>query len=80
MNETISDEIMTLAEIENRFDGEWILVEDPEYNHDDEVIRGKVLCHSKNRDDIYARAMELRPKRSASIYTGPIPGEIFVNL
>lgn len=80
MSETITSETMTLSEIEERFDNEWVLVEDPEYNPNNEVVRGKVLFHSKNRDEMYARAMELRPKRSASLYTGPVPNEIFVNL
>jgi hypothetical protein len=80
MNETMTNEMMTLEEIEERFDDEWVLVEDPEFDHNNEVVRGKVLFHSKNRDEMYAKAMELRPKRSASLYTGPVPDEIFINL
>ncbi len=80
MSVTITDEMLTLTEIKKQFDNEWILVGDPEYDQDNEIIRGKILYHSKNRDDIYAKAMELRPKRSASLYTGPIPDDIFVNL
>jgi len=80
MTETMTDEVMTVSEIEEKFDNEWILVEDPEFNQNNEVVRGKVLWHSKNRDEMYAKAMELRPKRSASLYTGPVPDEIFINL
>lgn len=80
MTETATDAIMTMTEIEQRFDGEWILVGDPEYNQQDEIIRGTALFHSKNRDEMYAKAMQLRPKRSASLYTGPIPEDIFINL
>lgn len=80
MNDTITSEIMTLAEIEERFDNEWILVEDPELDQNNDVIRGKVVFHSKNRDAMYAKAMELRPKHSASLYTGPVPDDIFINL
>ena len=80
MSETITDETMTLSEIEEEFDNEWVLVEDPEYSQNNEVVRGKVLFHSKNRDEMYAKAMQLRPKRSASLYTGPVPDEISINL
>ena len=80
MSETMTSETMTLSEIEARFDNEWVLVEDPEYDQNNEVVRGKVLFHSKNRDEMYAKAMQLRPKRSASLYTGPVPDEIFINL
>jgi hypothetical protein len=74
------NEIMTLAEIEKQFDGEWVLVEDPEIDQDNEVVRGKVLFHSKNRDEVDQVAMRLRPKRSAFLYTGPAPDNIFINL
>ena len=80
MNETMTDETMTVTEIEERFDNEWVLVEDPEFDRNNAVVRGKVLFHSKNRDEMYAKAMELRPKRSASLYTGPVPDEVFINL
>jgi hypothetical protein len=67
------EKVMTLQEIEKEFDSEWILVGDPETNESMEVIRGKVLCHSKDRDEVYRRAIELRPKRSAILYTGKMP-------
>ncbi len=40
MNETIPDEIMTLAEIENQFDGERVLAEDPKYTQNLDFRRG----------------------------------------
>ena len=80
MNETTPDTVMPLTEIEERFDGEWILVEAPELDRSNEVVKGKVLFHSKNRDEVDAVAMRLRPKRSAFLYTGPIPKNIFINL
>ncbi len=71
---------MTLAEIENQFDSEWVLVEEPETNEDLEVIKGKVLHHSKDRDEVYRKAVALRPKRSAILYTGEIPEDTAVVL
>jgi hypothetical protein len=67
------DELMTIAEIEARFPSEWVLVEDPETNEALEVLRGRVRCHSKDRDEVYAKAVELRSKRSAVLYTGDFP-------
>ena len=61
---------MTLEEIESRFNSKWVLLEDPETNEQLHVTRGKVLWHSKNRDEVYQKALELRPKRSAFLYTG----------
>ncbi len=71
---------MTIAEIENQFDSEWILVEEPQTNEDLEVLKGKVLHHSKDRDEVYRKAVSLRPKRSAILYTGEIPEDTAVIL
>jgi hypothetical protein len=67
------ENVMTVAEIESRFKAEWVLVEDPEMNENLEVQSGKVLHHSKDRDEVYRKAVELRPKRFAMLYTGTIP-------
>lgn len=64
---------MTLEEIETQFENEWVLVETPETNDALEVSSGKVLCHSRDRDEVYRRAVSLRPKRCAVLYTGRLP-------
>jgi hypothetical protein len=71
-------EVMSLVEIGSRFDSEWVLLEDPETDENLEVKGGKVLWHSKDRDDVYRKAKELRPKHSAILYTGSIPKEMVV--
>lgn len=74
------DDVMNIAEIESTFESEWVLVEDPETNKDLEVQRGKVRYHSKDRDEVYRKAVELRPKRFAMLYTGMIPEDTAVVL
>lgn len=71
---------MTIAEIENQFDSEWVLVEEPQTNDDLEVLKGKVLHHSKDRDEVYRKAVTLRPRRSAILYTGEMPEDTAVVL
>ena len=66
-------DLLTISEIRSRFDGEWILVEDPELDENSEVVRGRVVWHSKDRDEVYQKAIELRPKHSAFLYTGRMP-------
>lgn len=66
------NEILTLAEIHERYPSEWILVADPELNDQLEVVRGRVAAHSKDRDEVYQKAIELRLKSSAFEYTGGI--------
>lgn len=64
---------MPIEEIEARFDSEWVLVEDPRTNEALEVLGGKVLHHSRDRDEVYRKAVALRPERCAVLYTGEIP-------
>ena len=64
---------MTVKQIESQFDNEWILLGDSETDESLEVSKGKLLCHSKDRDEVYRRAVALRPKRSAILYTGRMP-------
>ena len=66
---------MTIQEIEAQFDSEWVLVQDPETNEGLEVLRGNVLCHSKDRDEVYRMAISMtqRPKRFAILFTGEMP-------
>ena len=62
-----------LAEIQARFPSEWVLLEGPEPSEMLEVRSGKVLWHSRDRDDVYRKALELRPRHSAIVYTGTLP-------
>ena len=71
---------MTLQEMEREFDSEWILVGDPQTNESLEVVQGTVLCHSKDRDEVYRAAAQLRPKRSAVLYTGRMPPDMIIVL
>ncbi len=71
---------LTIQEIQSQFESEWVLVEEPQTNQQLEVTSGKVRYHSKDRDEIYRRAVALRPKRCAVLYTGAIPEDTAVVL
>jgi len=74
------DEVMAVAQIEAQFKSEWVLVEDPQTNDALEVQSGKVRCHSKDRDEVYRKAIELRPKRFAVLFTGKMPKDTAIVL
>ncbi len=69
------NDVLTVAEIELRFESEWVLVGDPQTNETMDVQRGTVLWHSKDRDEVYRKAVALRPERFAVLYTGRIPAD-----
>jgi hypothetical protein len=66
-------EVLTIAEIRTRFISEWILLVDPDKNSLGLVHACRVAYHSKDRDEMYQRALESRPQRCAFLYTGTIP-------
>lgn len=61
------NEILTYDEMKSRFDGEWVLVEDPEVDEHMRVLRGRVISHSTDRDEMDRQAIALRPQHSASL-------------
>jgi hypothetical protein len=73
-------DVLTISEIEAQFAAEWVLIEDPQTNDALEVQGGKVLYHSKDRDEVYREAVRLRPKRFAMLYTGTLPKDTAVVL
>lgn len=66
-------ELITYAEIEKQYDGEWVLLGDTVTAKGPRILRGKVLWHSKDRDEVYRKAMELRPKHAAVLFMGNPP-------
>jgi hypothetical protein len=58
------DEILTYAEVERRFPGEWVLLEVVRSHGDAQKATGRLLAHSPDRDDLrgpHARARSERP-------------------
>ena len=74
------DEILTMAEIEGKFESEWVLIEDPSTDASLDVRGGTVRWHGKDRDEVYRQAVQLRPKRFAILYTGTMPGNTAIAL
>ncbi len=68
--------VMTVAEMEKAFASEWVLVDEPKTDKYQRVRKGKVLYHSPDRDEVYRKAIELRPKRFAFLYTGALPKDM----
>lgn len=74
------DKVLTLAEIEEQFESEWILIEAPQTNEALEVQSGTVRWHGKDREEVYRKAVEMRPKRFAILFTGKMPKDTAIIL
>jgi hypothetical protein len=70
------DEIVTVAEVEQRHPDEWVLLEITEDHRDPMKVKGRLIAHSANRDDIdepYARLRAERPKaHTYEFFTGDV--------
>jgi hypothetical protein len=74
------NEVLTMAHIGAKFDSEWVLIEDPRTDEFLEVRSGTVRWHGKDREEVYRRAVEIRPQRFAIVYTGKMPGDTAIPL
>jgi hypothetical protein len=73
-------DILSFEEMQHRYAGEWLLIAYTELDDELNVIRGEVLAHSPNRDDIYG-AISSRDGQSVAIeYVGVIPEDLAVIL
>ena len=72
--------VLTVSQIQSQFPSEWVLVENPNTNDSLEVQSGNVLYHSKDSEEVYRKAVELRPKKFAMLYTGSIPPDTAIVL
>lgn len=64
------NEILTMEEIEKKFDGEWVLIEDVEANEQLEILRGKVTYHGNDKNELHRRAMKSKSNHLASLFIG----------
>ena len=66
---------MTMEEIEAQFENEWVLIANPETDQYNQIVRGTVIFHSADRDEMddYALSQSGSTIRSwASLYVGEI--------
>jgi len=55
-------EVLTRAEIEAKYDGEWVLVGDPKTDEQMRVISGTVLVHHRDQDEFSRQMLALTPR------------------
>lgn len=63
---------MTLAELEQTFLGQWVVLCDPELDEQGEVIRGQVAFHGPDRAAAWLEAGKLLQEHNAAVFlVGP---------
>jgi hypothetical protein len=59
----MNDEIVTVAEMECRYKGEWVLLTEPVLGEDHRVLSGKIVAHGPDRDEVYDAGLQIPPPR-----------------
>jgi hypothetical protein len=70
------EEVLTMDELKARYPDEHLLLVDYVDDEFGQVIAGRVLCHSKDAEEMWRQGIELQPTRSAHVFTGTIPDDI----
>ncbi len=73
-------ETLTLEEIKTRYPSQWVLIGEPQTDDSLEVVAGRVLSHSLDRDEVDRKLLELRPPRFALRYLGTMPENMAIVL
>jgi hypothetical protein len=69
---------MKMEEIQNRYQGEWVLIEYTALDEDLNVIEGEVIAHSPDQDEIYRQILNTQGKDIAIEYFGEVPEDFAV--
>jgi len=67
------DDCQTFDEIMSAYPSEWVLIDEPRTDTNMQFLGGRVLFHSANRDEVYAKAAELRRPHFAIRFLGAMP-------
>ena len=68
--------IMTFEEIEQNYKGQWVLIAYTETDEDLQVVKGKVIAHSANKEDIYQALANVGEQPLAIEYMGQVPEDL----
>lgn len=69
-------EILSLEQIYQQYPDQWVLIVEPELDENLNVIRGYVLAHSPDQDEIYSQLSSTKNISAAIEYTGQVPENI----
>ena len=69
-------EVLTHDELKERYCGEWVLIAYEKRDQGTNIIRGEVVAHSKERDEVYRALLTVKARKITIEYLGEIPNDI----
>ena len=65
----MTNERLTIEEIEHKYPDEWLLIVDYELSENTELLSGRLIAHSKSRKEIRDISMNYTGRSRRSFYT-----------
>jgi len=75
----MEDRKLSWEQIKEHYPDEWVIIVDYEEDPVDIVAAGRILDHSKSRDEIHQRQLSLE-QDAAVVYTGEPTGNVVMGL
>ena len=72
--------VFTMKELEALYSGEWVLLVNPKHIERLDRLRGELVFHSKDRDEVYKEAHKRKDAHTAILYVGKLPEDLAVVL
>ena len=69
---------MKWADIKKSYKNQWVLIEVDKVDDSFNLLEGEVLTHSKDKNEIYQKLLQIRPKEFSIEYTGEVPEDLAV--
>jgi hypothetical protein len=69
-----------MEEIRARYAPDWVLIAEPETDDELEVVRGVVVSHGPDRDELLSQAKDLKFDKLAVRYLGEYPEHLVLGL
>jgi len=69
---------MKWKDIKKEFKDQWVLIEVEKVDESFNVVEGEVLAHSKDKDEVYKKLLQIRPKEFSIEYTGVVPEDLVI--
>jgi len=72
--------VFTMKELEALYSVEWVLLANPKHIERLEMLRGELVFHSKDRNEVYKEAHKRKDAHTAILYVGKLPEDLAVVL
>lgn len=69
--------LLDMKKVKKKYPKEWLLIAGYETDESGSFLSGKIIAHSKKRDDIYKKQLKIKGPLAIE-YTGSIPKDLAV--